>query len=276
MIIDLKEHKMSIAEALKVARPYDTIYLDSKVYEEKLTIDIPHLTLKGRAGSKISYYASHGTIIPLSFGGDGKKVFGTTGSASVLITKEAIGFQAFDITFENSFKRNGLPNGQAVAFKSECSYLAMKNCHFIGEQDTLYIDGGFFNKIENSFIEGDVDFVFGSADCVFKNCVLYAKNCSGKAYFLAPDTYEDHQYGFIFKQCQFKKESTVKAYLGRAWFPSKALKPVYPKVTLIDCILEEGITLDLIQMHVQDPRYYSLKIHPSDDCCEEEQYSSIL
>lgn len=276
MVIDLQIQKISIYEALKLAKPYDTIYLDDCSYYEKITIRIPHLTLKGRKKSRIYYDASHGTIIPACMGGDGLRVFGTTGSATVLITPEAEGFCASDIIFENTFKRNGKTNGQAVAFKSECSYLVVQHCQFLSEQDTLYIDMGKHNKIEDSYIEGDIDFIFGSADCVFKNCLIYAKNSCGKAYFLAPDTYEDQQYGFIFKNCQFKKETPVQAILGRAWYPSKALKPVYPRVTLLDCIIEDDIPLELIQMHEGDPKRSCLKVSGKDNCRMEEEYSSTI
>lgn len=253
--MDLRKTKMSLNEALRLAKPHDKIYLEDKTYVEKIRIDIPYLTLIGQKNTVISYSCSHGTILPASEGGDGVKTYGTTGSATVLVCSQAVGFQAENITFENAYERKEKPHGQAVAFKSECSHMVLKNCRFLGHQDTLYIDDGVENLVIDCFIQGDIDFVFGSADCKFINCTLKAlKNDKKIAYFLAPDTYIDHVYGFYFENCQFQIESSdMEVYLGRRWFPSGAKREVYPKVFLKQCSLDHRMIVKLIQMHEEDP-----------------------
>lgn len=260
MIIDLINNKLSLTEALAKANDGDTILLDDTVYNEKIYIYKKNITIIGNGNTIISYDDSNATIIPASFGGDGIKTWGTTGSATFTVKEGADGFTAKNITFVNSFDRRKVTKGgQAVAFKSECNDIYIENCKFISQQDTLYIDLGKNNTIINSYIEGDVDFIFGSADCEFINCDIKALNIHGKAYFLAPDTYIVNENGFVFKKCKFTAEENLELHLGRAWFPGGAIMPVFPKTTLIDCNLYGDINMDLIQMHEKDPRKYKLE-----------------
>ncbi|MDE6656091.1 MAG: hypothetical protein K2J85_03780, partial [Anaeroplasmataceae bacterium] len=136
MEIILSVKKISLSEALKDAKAGDVIYLEDKTYNEKITIATPNITLIGTENSKIVFDATSQDIIPVTFGGDGKKTYGTTGSATVLVQPEATGFKAMGITFENSFKRDGRIQAQAVAFKSETSHIVLKDCTFISHQDT--------------------------------------------------------------------------------------------------------------------------------------------
>lgn len=260
MEYNLKCQNLSLTEVLKKVNPYDVIYLDDKTYQEKITITTPNLTLIGSKNTKIIYAASNGTIIPAHLGGDGVKNFGTTGSATVIVKESAKGFKAIGITFENSFDRLGKKNGQAVAFKSECSDLYLKDCSFVSYQDTLYIDYGINNTVEDCFICGDVDFIFGSADCLFKNCQIKALAGKGpEAYFTAPSTFSSNKNGFIFDGCIFSKED-IKAYLGRPWFPSIVKDKIYPRIKFMNCVIPKDVTLALKQMHDGDPTEYSFII----------------
>lgn len=261
MIIDLINNDLSLSEALKQASDGDTILLDDKTYNEKIYVYKKNITIIGNGSSAISYNDSNATIIPASFGGDGIKTWGTTGSATFTVKEGADGFTAKNVTFINSFDRRKVTKGgQAVAFKSEISNMKIENCKFISQQDTLYVDLGKNNTIINSYIEGDVDFIFGSADCEFINCDIKAVNIHGKAFYLAPDTYIANEKGFVFNNCRFTADDNMELHLGRAWFPGGAIMPVFPIATLIDCKLYGDINMDLIQMHEKDPRTYSLKL----------------
>lgn len=260
MLLDYRNSNESLKNILLKARPYDIILLADNVYFEQIKVAIPNLKMIGQKHTKICYDASHGTIIPKEAGGDDIRVYGTTGSATFTVTKEATGFTAYHITFENSFDRKGKQNGQAVAFKAECGNIELIDCGFIGFQDTLYMDGGSNNIILNCTIMGDVDFIFGSADCLFINCNIIARYLNGTAYFLAPDTYESNKEGFVFKDCTFEAMPEVTAYLGRAWFPSGAKEPVYPRVSLFNCEFKGQVIFELLQMHPKDPRKYKVKL----------------
>lgn len=257
-MIDLANNNLSLAESLAKAKPYDTINLGKRRFEEKIIITTPHLTLIG-TGATIVYNASHGDIIPFSLGGDGTKTFGTTGSATFTVKKEASFFKAEGITFINSYQRSGRANEQAVAFKSEASNVNINNCQFISNQDTLYLDDGKDIILTNCQVVGDVDFVFGSASALLENCSLVAIN---DGLFLAPNTYTSFSSGFVFVNCNFKLQNGLKktVYLGRPWYPSKAKEPVYPRVELINCHIDEDIKLEFIKMHVGDPDSYQVRI----------------
>ncbi len=253
MIIDLKKSKLTLADALAQAKEYDIIYLDDIEYFEKLVIKTPNLTIKGRSNSKINFNANNSSIIPYELGGDGIKKYGTTGSATLTISSTANNFHMENVTVINSYD-DGLNDKfgrQAVAFKSEISNLFVKNCRFIGNQDTLYVDYGKNNYIINSYIEGDVDFVFGSADCFFINCEIFAKK-SYKSYYIAPNTYNNNSLGLVFIKCNFTKDVDTETYLGRWWFPNKSLLPIEPIASFIECIFTGNINMNVIKMHKED------------------------
>lgn len=260
MIIDLKESNMTINEALFIAKPFDVILLDNKTYYEKIKVSTPNITMIGTINSAVSWDDYSGKIIPISDGGDGIKKYGTTTSATFTVTAEAINFKASSISFINTHVLPDNNRKQAVAFKSETSGLNIDNCKFIGKQDTLYLDYGFNNVITNSYAEGDIDFIFGSADVKFIDCKFKALNIKGKAYFTAPDTFLINDNGFIFDNCLFYADEDFDIYLGRAWFPSGASQPVFPKMKLINCDIKGNIKPYLIKMHEKDPDNIELEI----------------
>lgn len=71
-------------------------------------------------------------------------------------------------------------------------------------QDTLYAGSGKAGVtqrvyVDNTYIEGDVDFVFGGASAVFTNVTFMAvsdRHPSG-AIFFAPNTAANNSYGFF-------------------------------------------------------------------------------
>jgi pectinesterase len=260
MKIDLKKLNLSLAEAIRIALPNDELYLDDKVYNEKIVLYKPNITLIGQDNTVIVFNDSHAT--PIRHGNGG--VYGTTGSSTLRVLEEANGFKAYNITFMNNYKREGRPNGQAVAFKSECSNIYIKDCKFIGHQDTLYVDGGTNNVIEDCYICGDIDFIFGSADCLFKNCHIHAVNDEKEeGFFTAPSTYIVNEKGFVFKDCVFSQDEMVM-YLGRPWFPGGAKMEVYPRISFINCKIDESINLSMKKMHEKDKTNYSFNL---ENCC---------
>lgn len=271
MKIDLKEKSLSLKEALNQAKEGDILYLEDKVYKEKIIIDKPNLTLLGQPNTKITYGASHGTILPAELGGDGKKTFGTTGLATCTVKPSASGFKAVSIQFENSFKRNQESGGQAVAFKSECDNITLRNCKFLSHQDTLYIDEGTGNIVQDCYIEGDIDFIFGSADCLFLNCQIHAIQEERQiAYYTAPSTLKRNEQGFEFRGCHFTADQGMELSIGRAWFPGGAKEPLYPRLKLVNCTLLEKTSLGLKRMHRENPTNYVFTI---EDCrLEQEEY----
>ena len=120
-------------------------------------------------------------------------------------------FYAENITFENSF---GI-GSQAVAVLVEADRAVFKKCRFLGWQDTLYAKNGR-QYYKDSYIEGQVDFIFGQAAAFFENCHIHSK---GDGYIAAPMRFAaDEPAGFIFDRCRLTSSNTKNGvYLGRPW-----------------------------------------------------------
>ncbi|MCR5349433.1 MAG: hypothetical protein K6E20_00420 [Acholeplasmatales bacterium] len=248
MIIDMRNKDMSLSEAIFMAKEGDIIQLDDKEYFEQIELNKKNITLKGNKNTVIAFDAYASCINPNT-----SKKYGTSGSATFRVKAGAINFKAYNITFKNSHIKMTNDGEQAVAFKSEASNTLLVNCKFISFQDTLYMDDGTNNLIINSYIEGDVDFIFGSSDTVFKNCIINSFTQHQSAYFLAPDTYCQNSHGLVFKDCEFRS-NVVKTILARRWFPKGAISPVLPRISIIDSKFLGDIELDVIIMHEGNPK----------------------
>lgn len=140
-------------------------------------------------------------------------------------------FQAEKITFENSYGRGS----QAVALFLGADRAVLRNCRFVGWQDTLYANGPGCHFVpqslaaidaadcpagrqcfEQCYIEGHVDFIFGNAAAVFHECRIHSK---GPGYIAAQSrTYPAETSGFVFNSCRLTGENTREGvYLGRPW-----------------------------------------------------------
>jgi pectin methylesterase-like acyl-CoA thioesterase len=75
------------------------------------------------------------------------------------------------------------------------------------------------NPLECHFVDcvviGAVDYIFGSAFALFKHCHIIS---IGKGYIVAPSTYENQDYGFVFYECKIEnKADTSEVFLARPW-----------------------------------------------------------
>ena len=256
--LDLKKLNISLTEALFIAKEHDILLLDDIIYREKIIIDKPYLTLIGKDNTKIVYddFASKEY--------NGKKV-GTTGSATLTLTENANYTILINLTIENDYLKKYFDGHgeQAVAFKSSASFIKINNCKFISYQDTFYIDLGYMNLVMNSYIEGDVDFIFGSADCLFYNTKISSKSLIDLGYYTAPSTLINNRYGLVFYKCIFDQLNKMETILSRAWYPSSAKYKIVPKLALIDSRLFGNINLNIIKMRESNPNYHELIIYDS-------------
>lgn len=151
----------------------------------------------------------------------------TTWSSGTFIV-DAEGFEAENITFENSAGRVG----QAVAVRVMADMVAFRNCRFLGNQDTLFAHGIGRNYYAHCYIEGTTDFIFGSAVALFESCTIRSKSDS---YITAASTPNGNTYGYVFKHCTLVADSNVKkVYLGRPW-------RAYAKTVYLNCTLGKHI-----------------------------------
>ena len=147
-----------------------------------------------------------------------------------------------NITLENLTIENtagcGKKFGQAVALYITGNNVHVNNCILKAFQDTLFLgplpkdlivryqnflqeDELIYPKdhtvyINDTFIEGDVDFVFGGACCYFDNCTFHSLDRNG--FVFAPSTEVDEKKGFIVRNSIFTSTSNnPHVYLARPW-----------------------------------------------------------
>ncbi|WP_372648123.1 pectinesterase family protein [Draconibacterium sp.] len=145
---------------------------------------------------------------------------------------EADDFNAENLTISNAAG----PVGQAVALHVVGNRCRFKNCKFLGNQDTAFLDGENSNQLfENCIITGTTDFIFGSATVVFHKCTIISKKDS---YITAASTTKGKAFGFVFIDCKLNADEGVEnVYLGRPWRP-------YAKTVFINCYLGGHICQD--------------------------------
>ncbi len=239
------------------------VFIENGVYKELVTIpkDKPFIHLKGEnaSGTIITYDNYSGRAKPE--GG----TYGTTGSASVYIYGDD--FTAENLTFENSFDEQSVNvnNKQAVAVYARGDRQTFKNSRFIGNQDTLYVNGGT-QYFYQSYIEGDVDFIFGRSSAVFEECEIFSLDrgsSTNNGFVTAASTLITEPYGYLFLNSKLLSNAPAgTVYLGRPWHPSgdpNAIgSVVFMNSYLGPHIIEQGWT-DMSGFSYKDARFNEYK-----------------
>ncbi len=195
------------------------------IYREVLTIDKPGIQLRSANPDPSK------TVIvsDRSAGADG----GTLHSATVNVT--AGNFFAENITFENGFNRTHpqLPQGsQALALLVTGDRAVFHNVRVIGNQDTLYLGSqNCHNSDDNckparqffldSYIAGNVDFIFGDGKAAFDHCTIYSTPHSVGFITAQSKHYPTQDSGFVIDHSKLIAAPglTGAVYLGRPWRP---------------------------------------------------------
>ncbi len=211
-----------------------TISISPGVYEETVVVDKPYVVFKNYENDKaddvvITYDKANGHI-------DSSKSFGTEKTATVTIGRNATGFYAENITFQNSYNLNDDDKAQvqAVALVSLADKVSFDNCRFIGRQDTLYLKGASKGQdvygeadyarvyLKQCYIEGTVDYIFGDATAYFDSCKLNAVKSNSQDHFTAANT-TLFNLGYVFNNCIFTSDKAYtqddkeKIDLARPW-----------------------------------------------------------
>ncbi len=238
------------------------IFIKNGTYKEVITVpaDKPFISFIGES--------STGTILTFdNYAGRERPeggTFGTSGSASVYLYGND--FTAENLTFENSFDENTDTKGkQAVAVYTRGERQAFKNVRFIGNQDTLYTNGGT-QYFYQCYIEGDVDFIFGGARAVFEECTIYSYNRgsdTNNGYVTAASTMITEPYGYLILNSRLESDAAAgTVHLGRPWHPSgnpdAIASVVYMNTYLGAHINPEGWT-DMSGFSAKDARFFEYK-----------------
>ncbi len=203
----------SIQRAIDVAPAEGAVIsIAPGVYREVLKIDKPNIHLS-------SPYADPSKTV-IVFDNSAGTSGGTFRSATVFVNAD--NFFAENLTFANDFNRTHpqLPQGsQALAVAVTGDRAVFRNMRFLGNQDTVYA-AKKRQYFVDSYIEGNVDFIFGDARAVFENCEIRSNRKSG-GYITAQGKSEAQQdNGYVFNHCRLTANPGVEhVWLGRPWRP---------------------------------------------------------
>jgi pectin methylesterase-like acyl-CoA thioesterase len=134
-------------------------------------------------------------------------------------TRAMFGVDGNDFSLENITLQNTTPKGgsQAEAFRGNALRIVLNRVNLKSFQDTLLLQspgtnsmGGFVN---DSYIEGDVDFVWGNGSAYFQNCELKMLTSSG---FYTQIRNVQGKSGNVFVNCRLTGAAGVTGgFLGR-------------------------------------------------------------
>lgn len=213
-----------------------TISVEPGTYREtvKVPSNKPHITLQGSGGSR------RDTVITFGNAAGTKKAdgstYGTTGSATVAV--EGDDFQARNLTIANDFdeaKNQSVVGHQAVALRTGADKVVLDGVIVSGDQDTLEMETPGSDKpgrvyVTNSYITGNVDFVFGRATVVINKSVINLKkrwDGSSAGFVTAPST-QANRKGFLITHSTVTGDVAAGSFsLGRNWHAGgdAALRP---------------------------------------------------
>ncbi|MFE2279430.1 pectinesterase family protein [Streptomyces sp. NPDC059454] len=191
----------------------------------KVPSNKPHVTFQGTGGSRkdtvIVYNNAAGTKKP-----DGSGTYGTSGSATVAV--EADDFQARNLTISNDFDEGAnqsLSGHQAVALRTAADKVFLDGVIVEGDQDTLLLDTAAKDRlgrvyVTDSYVVGNVDFIFGRATAVIDRSVITLKkrwDGTSAGYVTAPSTAANRKGILIANSTVNGGVSDRTFYLGRPW-----------------------------------------------------------
>lgn len=144
---------------------------------------------------------------------------GATASATVL--NRAANTTVKDVTISNTYGSGS----QALALYMLGDRQVYENVRLLGRQDTLLSwtpNANTVNRhyIYNSYIEGDVDFIYGNGTLVIDRSTIYSltRNTTNNGYITAAATYSTNRYGILINRSTVTGNASAQSVaLGRCW-----------------------------------------------------------
>ncbi|GGR44403.1 pectinesterase family protein [Streptomyces aurantiogriseus] len=213
----------------------------------KVPANKPHVTIQGAGASRKDTVIVYGNAAGMQKP-DGSGTYGTPGSATVSVQSDDS--QLRNLTVTNDFdeaKHQDIAN-QAVALLTQADKIVLDGVIVNGDQDTLELETAAKDKlgrvyIANSYITGNVDFIFGRATVVVDKSVITLKkrwNGTSAGYVTAPSTPANRK-GILINRSAINGDVTAASFfLGRNWHPGGDTT-VDPQTTVRNTTLSAAI-----------------------------------
>ncbi|MBT2417735.1 right-handed parallel beta-helix repeat-containing protein [Streptomyces sp. ISL-22] len=243
-----------------------TIAVAPGTYREKVLMPAskPNIVLQGTGHDRSDTVIVFDT--PAEYGG-------STGSATVRIAANDV--TARNLTFSNDFDEaaHELKGEQALAMKTTGDRIVFENTAFLGNQDTLMTDSPKLTTvsrvyIRDSYIEGDVDFVYGRATTVIERSVIRALSrgsATNNGYITAASTWTGNPYGFLITRSRIVSDAPDGTYhLGRPWHPGgepAAVAQVLIRETELPAAVKASPWTDMSGFSWRDARFAEYRNH---------------
>ncbi|MFF5956518.1 pectinesterase family protein [Streptomyces luteogriseus] len=237
-----------------------TIAVAPGTYREKVFIPAskPDIVLRGTGRDRSDTVIVFDT--PAEYGG-------STGSATVRIAANDV--TARNLTFSNDFDEaaHELKGEQALAMKTTGDRIVFEDTAFLGNQDTLMTDSPKLTAVSrvyvrDSYIEGDVDFVYGRATTVIERSVIRALSRgsdSNNGYITAASTWKGNPYGFLITRSEIVSDAPAGTFhLGRPWHPGgepDAIAQVLIRDTRLPAAIKSSPWTDMSGFSWKDARF---------------------
>lgn len=221
---DFRTIQAAIDHAAKIGKDTPvTVYIKNGIYQELLFLRSKNnLTVKGESrDGVILRYANYEALNPGVGASATRPEFGvdnmTSGGRSIFLIETAGNLRFEDLTMENTHVKTGSGDqAEVVYFNATTHTLIVANCNLISKQDTINVKG--YCWFYNSFIAGDVDFIWGSpVVALFEACEI--RSVSSAGYILQARAQGETDKGFVFLNCTLTKSQGVSdgtTYLARS------------------------------------------------------------
>ncbi|MET7697779.1 pectinesterase family protein [Streptomyces sp. NPDC005485] len=243
-----------------------TVAIAPGTYRAKVYIPAikPRIVLQGTGRDRSDTVVVYNT--PAEYGG-------STGSATVRIAANDV--TARNLTFSNDFDEAAveLKGEQALAMKTTGDRIVFENTAFLGNQDTLMTDSPKLDVISrvylrDSYIEGDVDFIYGRATTVIEHSVIKALSrgsTTNNGYLTAASTWKDNPYGFLITRSRVVSDAPAGSFhLGRPWHPGgepDAVAQVLFRDTELPAAVKSAPWADMSGFSWKDARFAEYRSH---------------
>lgn len=243
-----------------------TIAIAPGTYREKVFIPAtkPNIVLRGTGQDRSDTVIVFDT--PAAYGG-------STGSATVRIAANDV--TARHLTFSNDFDEAAVElNGeQALAMKTTGDRIVFEDTAFLGNQDTLMTDSPKLTTVSrvyvrDSYIEGDVDFVYGRATTVIERSeirLLSRGSATNNGYLTAASTWTGNPYGFLITRSKVVSDAPDHSFhLGRPWHPGgepEAVAQVLIRDTELPAAVKASPWTDMSGFSWRDARFTEYRNH---------------